>query len=293
MTTALGLVQAALYEFGITPPSTLLTATNLQQQNLKNILYAEARYLRSLANWPQQKKVYTFDLESGRTKYPYPPDFYAPVAGTFWDTDIDRRLNGPASDAEFSEEQIRGTGQNNPATFRPFGPDGNIAAGTSGGQFQIPFTPSSSGESLSLEYYSKNLFQPPYWTASEAGITTSKYRFCNGLILDCTAITTGTCGTTPPSASGVDGGVTWTVLTTPYETIIADEDQCIFDDDIMICGIKWRYLKSKKMDFSVEADEYKRLLLTAQARFKGSFIGTFARRKKGPRYTVPRGGWNL
>lgn len=291
--TALGVANAGLAEIGIEALSSIISTTNQQQIQCRNLLYAEARYLRSLANFIRQKRTHSFDLESGRSKYPLPQDFYAPCLETHWDSDNKWRLIGPEGDSEFTAQLYGIAGDQFPVSYRPFGPDGAPSTGTSTGQFQVYPTPSSSGRTLVFEYYSSHLFLPPYWQPSETGITTSKYRFCNGLILDCTAITTGTTGTTPPTAAGTDGGVTWAVLSTAYETIIADDDQCVFDDDVMIAGFKWRYLKAKGLDYGVEAEEYKRLVSTAQTRFKGSFRGSFGRPRMGSRYRIPAGGWSF
>lgn len=297
MTTALSIIQQAFYDLAITPPASIISATNTQQLSLKHLLYSEARYLRSLANWVQQKKTYSFTLTASRSKYPLPPDFQAPISDTDWDDDYSWPLIGPEGDSEFTGRLYGITGQSPQIAYRPFGPDGAISSSTSGGQFQIYPTPSSSGKTLVFEYYSRNLFIPAYWASGETGITLGKYRFSNGNIYKCTTAGTGTCSTTPPSGtttfSEAGGGPTWTYQTGPYETIIADDDQCLFDDDVLIAGFKWRYLANQKMDYSAAAEEYKLIKSTAMTRFKGSFRGVIGGGNKGPRYQVPPGGWSF
>lgn len=278
--TSLAIVQSALYDIGKVPPASIVSSTVTEQLRLKNLLYAEARYLRNLSKWPQQKKKFSFTLTASRVKYPLPEDFYDFAFDTSWNETQQWRTIGSATDSEFTA-RLYGIGTSDAQiVFRIFGPDGNVLAGV-GGQFYIDPVPTAT-DTLSFEYYSKNLFLPPNWTASETGITASpaEYRNANGNNYKCTAITTGTCGTTAPShttGSAVDGGVTWTYYSTPYESIIVDEDLCMFDDDLVICGLKWRYLKSIGENFEPERGEYARLLKGAMARFQMPKMGTFSR----------------
>lgn len=276
----LSIVNNAFAEMRTDPLTTLLSTTDPTQLLSTNLLYAQARYLRSLRNWPQQKKTYSFTVTSGRSKYPLPEDFHAMTFDTQWDSTQSWRLSGPMGDSAFTA-RLYGGFTSPQIGFRVNGPDGNVLAGV-GGQFEITPTPTASTEVLAFEYYSKNTFMPPNWTALETSITASpaKYRNANGLNYKCTAITTGTCGSTAPaqtSGTFVDSGVTWTTYTTPYETIIADTDLALFDDDIMIAGFKWRYLKATGLDYEVELQEHGRLVNNALGRMNGSTIGSFTR----------------
>jgi hypothetical protein len=42
----------------------------------------------------------------------------------------------------------------------------------------------------------------------------------------------------------------------------ADTDSCIFPDDLMLAGLKYYFLKAKKLDFGAEMDDYNRILAT-------------------------------
>lgn len=284
----LGILQSFAYEMGIQPPSAYDSIPRYTY-----LLYGVARTLRNSRSFPQQKKTTTITLSSGRNKYPLPADFHAGLLGTQFDTNRRWQLIGPLSDAEWNY-RLYGPGAVVTTLFayRVFGPDMNQSTG--GGQIQLNPTPAST-ITISLEYLSKNLFRPPDWTSGETGITVNKYRNANGLILKCTAITSGTCGTTPPSASGVDEGVTWTVVTAPYETILTDNDTCIFDEDIIIQGLKYFYLKSIREDFSAEKDLFDKMIDSARARWIGSHKGNLAgkriiRRRYGP---ATLGGWPI
>jgi hypothetical protein len=75
------------------------------------------------------------------------------------------------------------------------------------------------------------------------------------------------------------------------ETITLDTDLCIFDDDVMIASIKYRYLESKNQPFESHKAAYDDLIESAISRWRGAVKGNFARSNNMPRYSVPRGGW--
>lgn len=297
MTTVLGLIQNACYEIGIPAPSTVYASTDPVDLQLKTFLYAESRFMRRMRQFPQQKKLFTFATSASRAKYPLPDDFYAMSGDTVYDQTNDLPMYGPVNDSQWQERKYRTIRTGPPYGYRLWGPDSNVAAGV-GGQIELLEVPSGVN-TLSFEYISKNLFLPPNWTASEASITASpaEYRNANGIIYKCTAITTGTCSATAPShttGAAVDGGVTWTVFTAPYETIIVDEDLSLFDDDIIIHGIKWRYKQAKGQDYQGDQLAHKALIDQIRTRWTGSFVGGGARdRRRGPRYWVPYTNWGI
>lgn len=277
----------------------MLSTTDKTQLQLKALLYAELRYLRTIAKWPQAKKTHTFTLEANRAFYPLPADFYTALADTQWDQANRWRLDGPMSDGQFSD-RLYGLGSSGiDKAFRIRSIDSNIY--TAGGQFQIDPTPTENGGNLSFDYFTANLFVPPFWRPSETGITVNTWRFANNLYLKCTAITTGTTGTTAPTAAGVDGGVTWAVLSTgtgtvtgTYETIVSNNDLVLYDEDVVTTGFKWRWLKAKGRDYAVEASEYKKLLNTAITRYNGSYRGSMGNRgRTGPSYQTQWGSWTF
>lgn len=292
--TVLAICTSALYELGQPVPSTLL-GTSPSSAQLRNIIEAQSRQLRNKRTFPQQKKSYSFDLVSGQYKYPLPQDYYSPLLDTWWDDDLRLRMLGPLGDAAWTD-RTKGLSATTPEVgFRIFGPDSNIHS--AGGQLQVHPTPTASGETLSFEYISKNLFLPKDWTPSTAGFTTNVYVNANGNIYICSAITTGTTGTTAPShtsGTAVDGGVTWQYVSSAYESVIANTDLSLFDDDIMVAGVKWRYLKAKSLDYQEEYAAYATMIDQTEARMKGPFIGSFAgtgQRRR--RYYVPSGGWSF
>lgn len=50
----------------------------------------------------------------------------------------------------------------------------------------------------------------------------------------------------------------------------ADTDTFVLDDDLMVCGLKWRFLRAKGLDFGQEFDEYLDKVGTELARAGGA-----------------------
>ena len=417
MQTVLSICQQALYDIGVTPPSSIVSTTDSTQLKLKNILYAQARALRNEGRFAQQKRKYSFVLKAGRSKYPLPQDFYAMSGNTAYDQAEGLPVQGPLNDSHWNarlyEYEFTGT----PYSMRCFGPDFNSA--TSGGQFEISPTPTESGTELSYEYLTSTLFLPPHWVASTAYTTTAPDRVnANGYIYSCS--TNGTSGTIPPNfyvrgdgiGIGVDGSVTWahvaahpaaatsffnvgdfvsanskvyectvsglcsatapshssgtatdgtctwefkstpsawvggttytedtdyvsanskfyrciatgksgttspnftdtvwgekgatnapiwTYQSGPYETITLDTNLCIFDDDVMIAGVRYRWQRSSALPYDAdpvtgESIEYRNLVGRGASRWNGAHVGSMTRRNRGPNHRVPYRNWSV
>lgn len=84
-----------------------------------------------------------------------------------------------------------------------------------------------------------------------------------------------------------------TDYTVQGQTISANTDLSMFDDDIMIAGIKWRYKQSKNEDFQPYLSEHNALRDKAKTRWNGAFRGRVDGGDRRARYTVPFGGWPL
>jgi len=273
MATVLNLIQSACYALGITPATAYATSTDPADLQILNLLYEEARHLRNQRTFPQIKKIKSLTTTTAST-YQLPEDFFAAIGDTGWNRTSRQGLGAPGSDVTYNQLTYGSSVSGSPYNYRIFGPDSNTAS--AGGQFNVYPAP-SSGTVLSFEYITKTMFLPPFWVASETGITVGKYRFVNGNIYKATAVTTGTTSTTAPShvtSTAIDGGVTWTYISAPYETILTDSDVCLFDDDIMIVGLKWRWKAAKDQDFSTLLAEHNALKDKAKTRWTGSFRGS-------------------
>lgn len=79
------------------------------------------------------------------------------------------------------------------------------------------------------------------------------------------------------------------------ETISASTDICIFDDDVLIQGLKYKYKEAKRLDYSDAKQAYERYKESAMSRWHGSTVDRLSRAQSGfgPRYNVTPGGWSL
>lgn len=293
--TVLEIVKQALWPIaGATPPSSSLTSTSVTQEiQLRTILYGVSRELRRELRAVPQKKTHTFELQSGVSSYQLPKDFYAPIHDTQYDTDQQWQLDGPLTDANFQAKVYRQAGATVTA-YRIFGPDNNPAS--AGGQFKVYPTPADTGTDLAFDYITSNLFMPPFWATGQS-ITSGDYRSANGNIYQATttAITTGSTAPshTDPATPTASGGVTWDYIDDAYETIATSADLSLFDDELMILGVRVHYMESKRKSPGRWAAEYEAAKKAAKSRFNGSFSGSFGSQNCGPKYSVPDGGWSF
>lgn len=282
--TVLEIVQDALWPIaGVTPPSALSAGGgDTQQEKLSRILYDVSREIRREGYLPQMKRTHTFDLVDGVTSYQLPQDYWSMIEGTKYDTDQNWELDGPISDTDFSYRTYWESGSITTA-FRIFGFDTNTAS--AGGQFKVYPTP-AGGESLTFDYYSKHLFLPPNWVANTA-YSIGDYVNANGNIYLCD--TNGTSSTTAPAAFTddiVDGTTQWDYVESPYETFQTTSDCSIFDDEVMVLGVRVGYLRGTGKDYTKEYADYKSAIAAAKFRMNGQQRGSFSPRTQGRRWTI-------
>lgn len=289
---ALEVQQHAAILLGLYPDTTALSAYNTDNQ-LLYILYEVARYLRKTQAFPQQKRVHTLTYTASRSSYPLPEDFYASVGFTHMNQTDSWELVGPIHDGEWNYT-LYGPGITAPRDqYRIFGMDGNPS--TDGGQFQIIPTPAAT-DTISFEYISKTMFFPENWTASTV-YTAGDAANANGNIY--TTATGGTSGSTEPTGTSTagdisDGGITdWTYQSAAKETVTADDDYCIFDDDVVIAGIRAFYLRTKGQDNSQEMKEFMDMIQSARSRWYGNSIISGDKTWRRPRHYTQSGSWDL
>lgn len=275
----LELVQAACYTAGVrNAPSTLFGNTNPEARQLLNILYDICRQIRQARTWPQLKKVYTFTTENGRQSYNLPQDFWAALYQTGWDTGNGWPLDGPMTDELFNWRLYGYATLENVFGYRIFGPDINP---NTGGQFQVNPVPGTGNDTLTFNYLTKSFFAPPLWTPLTAvtGVGTT-YRFSNGqTYVLATNGTTGAASTLGPSGTGTgitDGTAVWDAYLPAYDAIKSDSDLCLFDDDLVIKGLVWRFLRQGGQQFDVERQDFESALSAAASRWDGPMRGSFA-----------------
>lgn len=81
----------------------------------------------------------------------------------------------------------------------------------------------------------------------------------------------GKSGSTQPTWTTTtmsDGTITWTFKEAAYEAIVTDSDLCVFDDDLMIQGLKWRFLRAKGAGYADVKKEYEQMKDAAVNRWK-------------------------
>jgi hypothetical protein len=210
---------------------------------------------------------------------------------THWNQEEYLPLLGPASDGDFTTLLYSGASSTTNYTWRPFGRDENPAS--AGGQFSVNPTPSSA-ETLGFEYITRSYLLPINWSASTS-YGASAYCNASGKIYQ-KGSGTATSGTVVPSHStgtGSDGTITWTHISAPYETIVADTDLVVFDDDLVKLGIRAKWIEEKGGDYAQAKAEFDTKVDQAVARYKGSYVGSMCKSAKGPIYSIPSRSWSI
>lgn len=115
------------------------------------------------------------------------------------------------------------------------------------------------------------------WTG-ETAIGNGNYVIASSNLYLCTSVaapnslglTTSITGKVAPAwtqAIQPDGTATWTWQNTVYDTALADTDLCLFDDDIMIAGLRWRFLQARGLQYDDQMALYSEMISTAEARW--------------------------
>jgi hypothetical protein len=291
----LQIVQRGCQSIGIPSPASLIAATTTVDLQLRAILYDVHDFLRNQRIFVQQKRAHVFDLEADRQFYPLPEDFYAALLGTQYDDTTKYPLLGPLTDSQFDMREYGLAGFSPIPAYRIFGPDNNPYS--AGGQFQVWPMPTAAGDTISFEYQSRNLFQPPNWTPSTV-YALNAYVNANGNIYQCT--TTGaSSATTAPAGQSLtpqaNGTAFFVYRPAAYETIVANTDTSIFDDDLVQAGFKAYYYESKGQPQAAGAmNDFRKQIDSARNRYYGSYRGVMSRFKKYPYAGIsPQGNWDM
>lgn len=245
MKSAKTIVDKAMYTMNLVPPTTLFGNDDTKAKHLLYLLDAVCEELRREGPYRQQIQLYEFATVADTATYPLPVDFWGAIPHTYFNKDTNWRLIGPASDAQFAEYKEGQRVTPYEYIWRVLGWDENPNS-TTDRQFEM-YPPPAAAENQRYEFITAHLYVPATnWNASTA-YTLNAYVNVNGQIYQ--VATAGTTGTTPPSGRSdgqTDGGVTWNHIDTPYETIKADTDLCIFDADLVALGVISKYIKNAK-----------------------------------------------
>lgn len=93
-----------------------------------------------------------------------------------------------------------------------------------------------------------------------------------------------------------DGSTSWTFYQPAYEALITDNDICLFDDDLMVLGLKWKFLQANRREYEDYKAQYDLRVDAAQTRWNdgmrfnvcGSNLGLV-----GYKPNLPEGGYGL
>lgn len=291
MKTALSIVQSVRKRLNLPAITTLVSLTDPDELQMLELLNAVCEELRQARCWTQLKRKHTFATTSTRSLYPLPEDFYAPLMQTHWNATETIRLTGPEGDDTFSGRLYGAEPTSYNFSYRVFGSDEDT--GSVGGQIELSPTPASA-ITCNFEYLSRSFYIPKFWVAGTAYALAS-YCSANGNIYYCNdAITAGDTQPTGTSATPVaDDDGFWTYYGNAYETVIADTDLCVFDDDLVKLGLRAKWLEEAGGEYAEAREEFYARIDKAMARYKGSHIGTFGGARSGSRYVTQRGSWSL
>lgn len=280
MSTILEVIQNFCYRTNVPAPSSIVGVSSPAEQQYLSLFTFIGDNLRNRPyQWPQLKRGYTFTTTTNTRKYQLPGDFYRILESGQWDTTNLWPMRGPISDYQFDIREFAVVSLQTRKAFRIIGPVNYLFSTSpynkrSQGYFEIDPAGANNTDELFMGYMSCNWIWPRDWVANTAYIL-GNIRSGNGYVYRCT--TAGTSGTTRPSvATGteVDGTVTWTAYTEPYlststNTNLNDSDQCLFDLDLMVEGMRWAFFRAKKQDYEQERQDWENQLKSAFARFDG------------------------
>ena len=267
MATVLTIAQNAARECGFDTPSTLVSNTDPTAVQLLALLNREGRTLQRKFDWTALTYETTAQTTSSQAAYALPGDFSRAINTTQWNRGQKWPIWGPINAQHW---QLLKSGIVSTYPLQRYRIRGNTST-----TLLIDPTPTTS-EALVYEYISKG------WCTARAWVTSTVYA-ANATVSNngnrYTTTAGGTSGTTAPthtSGSASDGGVTWVYADHGYDAVVADTDINILDEHLLTCGLVWRFLEAKGLDFTSKLAEYNMEVERAQARDGGArplFVG--------------------
>lgn len=271
--TVLQVVQAAAYELNVTPPSALFGATDASARQWLQLFYALGRDIRNNNDYPTLKRKYRFSTVVGEKLYPMPGDFWRLLLNTQWDETNDWALFGPEDDGGIAGRDLGIVPYGTQYSYRIAGAIGQGVSGIpsfseNSGYFEISPVASEVRE-LYIEYITSNWIYPTTWAASTA-YTIGQLVSASGFIYRVTS--NGSSNSTRPtgeSTTAGETGVGFQVYRDSFSAITADSNFPIIDPEVLIAGLKWRFLRAKGLDYQQELADFNSALQAAKGRFDG------------------------
>lgn len=276
MATVLQIIQQFCQRKNLKAPSAIVGVNSQNELQLLSLFQFVGDQLRGQpVDWPQLKRTYIFNTQTGVSQYQLPGDFYKILDNTQRDNTNKWGLQGPVSDAIFALQVYGYSATINVRTARVIGAQ-NYATQTatylspvSSGLFEVSPAGANNTDQLMLQYISRNWMWPKSWQTAEAAITPGTLRA--GINNIYSATTSGTAGATMPSwTSGIqsDGAVSWATSFAAY-SIASDTDICLFDTDVMIEGLRWAYNRESGADYQQEMNDWYNSSKTMFSRYNG------------------------
>ena len=310
MATLKELLQNFCYRINQPAPTSFVGVSSPAERQYVSLFQCVGDRLRNMPYlWPQLKRGYTFTTQTNVANYQLPGDFYRLLMDDAWDRTNQWPMRGPISDRVMQARQFAVIGLQTRKVYQLIGPTQYLFATSpfsqrSASSITIDPPGSNNTDSLFLGYMSCNWVWPADWVAG-AVYAAGSLVTGNGNIYFTTA--GGTAGTTRPSVttgSEIDGpgGVTWLVYHEPYlvnpaNTKLTDNAICLFDEDLMIEGMRWEYKRAKGQPFEDLRAEWERMAASACSRFTAPSITSLA----GSGYSdlfnefplMPPGNWSI
>lgn len=88
-----------------------------------------------------------------------------------------------------------------------------------------------------------------------------------------------------------DGTVTWSYQPQAYEALIDDTDICVFDDELMILGLKWKFLQANRREYQDLKAEWDQRLDSAFGRLNNGRTFNMCGGEGGIRLNLPEGNY--
>ena len=225
------------------------------------------------------------------------------LPGTQWDTSNKFTMFGPATDNLFAARQFAAINVYTRKVYHIVGPGNYLYNASpyvqrSAGTFQINPSGQNNTDILAFGYVSCNWVQPIDWVASTV-YSSGDIRSVDGYVYYCK--TGGTSGTTRPSLGTLntditDNTVVWRVYTEPYpcsldNSKLTDNDLVLFDEDVIIDGLMWRYKQLNGQDYMDLKKDWEDQLSMMCGRFKGVSVIDIDNNQLDWWPNVPVGNW--
>lgn len=240
--SALTLAQDVVSEIGLPTISSLVGSTNSTAKRILSYINEIGQDLRSSAQWSELFKEHTITLVSGQDSYSLPADMDRAESTTFWNRSSSLRLINTQSPSKWQEIKSGvATSTIDMARFR--------IKGWTNSRFFIDPVPGSgdAGSTLVFEYISKTWLRPRSWEASLTFAANSYCSYDGNIYSTVSGGVTGATAPTHTSGSASDGGVVWDYVSDPYERVLADTDEFLFDERLVKLGVKWLYYEHKSL----------------------------------------------